>query len=296
MKILVTGSSGFVGSNLVEFLKEKGIKVVCYDIKDNPLDDVKDISRLENKIEGADGVIHLAAVSRVKTAYQNPLQCINVNLGGTINVLESARKEQNSPWVIFASSREVFGEADSLPITEGSLRKPINVYGVAKVAGEDLCRMYSQNYGLKTRVLRFSNVYTGKEDHLDRVIPKFILRASKGKDLIINGKGEEMVFDFTYIDDTVKGIWGCVQDIQRREVRFDDFNLSTGRPASLKELAEIIIEKTGSKAEIKYAKSRSYDVDKFYADPQKAENLLGFNPSTVLEKGIKLAISKLGVN
>ncbi len=295
MKILITGSSGFIGSALKRLLGEKGIEIVTYDIKENPMDDVRNFSSLQAKFIGVDGIVHLAAVSRVKIAHENPLECINTNIGGTINVLESARtliSEDKHPWVIFGSSREVYGESVNLPVVETSNRKPINVYGVSKLSGEELCKVYAGNYGLKTRVLRFSNVYTGINDHLDRVIPKFILHAFNREDLVINGSGEE-IFDFTYITDAIQGIWGCIQEIERGSHLFDDFNLSTGVPVSLKELAEIIIEKTRSSSRVKHTKSRSYDVNKFYADPGKAQKILGFSPNIALEKGIDLVVEEL---
>lgn len=292
MKILITGSSGFIGSNLRRLLENKEIEVVSYDIRENPLDDVRDISRLREKVVGVDGIVHLAAVSRVKVAYQNPLQCIDINVGGIINILETAREMVNSPWVIFGSSREVFGESPDLPVTEESPLGPINVYGVSKMTGENLCQMFSKNYSLKTRIIRFSNVYTGTNDQLDRVIPKFILRAFSGKDLFINGTGEEMIFDFTYIDDLVAGVWKCIEDISKRNVLCDDFILGTGRPVSLKELAEIIVEKAGTKSKINYREARSYDVDKFYADPTKAKEMLGFSPKVDIKEGIEFVIKK----
>ncbi|MFX0009643.1 MAG: NAD-dependent epimerase/dehydratase family protein [Candidatus Hermodarchaeota archaeon] len=295
MKILITGSSGFIGSALKQLLKEKGAEIVSYDIRENPLDDVRDFSALQFKIRGVEGVVHLAAVSRVKLAHDHPLECVNTNVGGIINVLESAREvfsENGHPWVIFGSSREVYGEPTNLPVAEGSPRNAINVYGVSKLSGEELCKAYSDNYGLKTRVLRFSNVYTGINDHLDRVIPKFILRAFKNEDLVINGLGEE-IFDFTYISDTIQGIWGCIREIEGNSQLFDDFNLSTGIPVSLRELAALIIKKTESKSKISYRASRSYDVNKFYANPEKARNKLGFSPKVNLENGLNLAIKEL---
>lgn len=295
MKILITGSQGFIGSALKRLLEENGIEIVTYDIKENPLDDVRELSALKAKIIDVDGIIHLAAVSRVKVAHENPLECIKTNIGGTINVLESARdllSEDKHPWVIFGSSREVYGEPMSLPVVETSVRKAINVYGVSKLSGEELCKVYAENYGLKTRILRFSNVYTGINDHLDRVIPKFILHAFNGDDLIINGSGEE-IFDFTYITDTIQGIWGCIQEIERNKHLFDDYNLSTGVPVSLKELAEIIIRKTRSSSQVKYAKSRTYDVNKFYADPGKAIKILGFSPKVTIEEGLDLTLKVL---
>ncbi|MBY9014600.1 MAG: GDP-mannose 4,6-dehydratase [Candidatus Lokiarchaeota archaeon] len=295
MKILLTGSSGFIGSALKRLLEEKGIEVVPFDIKDNPLDDVRDFSALQSKVLGIDGIIHLAAVSRVKIAHENPLECVNTNIGGIINVLESARllrTDNNNPWVIFGSSREVYGESAILPVNESSIRKAINIYGVSKLSGEELCKVYSENYGLKVRVLRFSNVYTGKNDHLDRVIPKFILQAFNEEDLIINGTGEE-IFDFTYIDDTIQGIWCCIQEIERNNHLFDDFNLSTGIPISLKQLADTIIKKTRSKSTVEHTKPRSYDVNKFYANPSKAIKILGFLPKVTLNEGIALSIAEL---
>ncbi|GAG77027.1 unnamed protein product, partial [marine sediment metagenome] len=155
MKILLTGSSGFIGSALKQLFEEKSIEIVPFDIKDNPISDVRDFNVLQSKTVGIDGIIHLAAVSRVKQAHENPLECIETNIGGIVNVLESARtllSEDKRPWVIFASSREVYGEPAKLPVYETSNRKAINVYGVSKLSGEELCKVYTEDYGLKTRV------------------------------------------------------------------------------------------------------------------------------------------------
>ncbi|MFH1780772.1 MAG: GDP-mannose 4,6-dehydratase [Candidatus Nealsonbacteria bacterium] len=295
MKILLTGSSGFIGSDLKIALEKQGVEVIPFDLKDNPANDTRDFANVKEKIQGADGVIHLAAVSRVKLAYENPLECIKTNIGGTINVLEALRlaslAQGKRPWVIFASSREVFGESRPLPATEETPRHPMNVYGIAKIAGEDLCKIFSKDYGLKTRVLRFSNVYTSANDQLDRVIPKFILRAAKNEDITVNGTGQE-IFDFTYIHDTVQGILGCFKEIQESEQIYNDFILATGRPTSLKELAEIVIKTVVSTSKIKYSEGRSYDVSKFYADSSKAKQLLGFNPTMTLENGIKAVVKE----
>ena len=291
MKILITGSSGFIGSALKDFFKDKDIDIVEYDIRNDPKQDVRDFEHVFSRVKNVEGVIHLAAVSRVKIAFETPLLCVAVNVGGTENILEAARRKSaanngKSPWVIFASSREVFGEPEHLPVTETSPRSPINVYGVAKVAGEDLCRIYTKDYGLRTRVLRFSNAYSSIHDQFDRVVPTFILRAAKNEDIAIHGKGEE-TFDFTYIDDTVQGIWQCVQEISdASSPEFDDFNISTGKPVTLRELAEVAVEATKSKSSIIYQEARSYDVSKFYGDPKKAMERLGFSPRTEIRAGI----------
>ena len=293
MKILVTGSTGFIGSALKEFLEEQEIDIIPFDIKDDLQYDVKDLEMLKKHVSDVDGIVHLAAVSRVITAQEQPHECVSTNIGGMANVLEAARtRGNNTPWVIFGSSREVFGEPSILPVVEDSPKIPINIYGLSKITGENLCETYTRYYGLKVRILRFSNVYTSINDHMDRVIPKFILQALKGEDLFINGSGEEQ-FDFTYISDTVNGIWGCIQEIERNDSVLDDFNLSIGTPVSLKDLAEIIIEKTDSKSRILFNDSRYYDVNHFYASPKKAKDKLGFTPSISIEEGIKLAIKDL---
>ncbi len=295
MKILITGSAGFIGSNLKDLLEKVGIETISYDIRDNPKDDVKDFDRLRSKIKNIGGVIHLAAVSRVKVAQENPLECVQTNIGGTVNILDAARQEianGKHPWIIFGSSREVYGEPKILPVTEDFPRNAINIYGISKVTGEDLCKMYSEHYKLKTRVLRFSNVYTGLKDQLDRVIPKFILQALKDEDLVINGTGEEL-FDFTYINDTIQGIDACVQEVLKSDISFEHFNISSGIPVTLRELAELIIKKTESNSHIKFTKSRSYDVNKFYADPIKSKKSLGIFPKILIDGGIELAIKEL---
>ncbi|MHA1192518.1 MAG: NAD-dependent epimerase/dehydratase family protein, partial [Promethearchaeota archaeon] len=293
MKILVTGSAGFIGSALKQFLEEQEIDVIPFDIKDDLQYDIKDLEMLKKHVSDVDGIVHLAAVSRVITAQEQPHECVSTNIGGITNVLEAARlRGKITPWIIFGSSREVFGEPSVLPVVEDSPKIPINIYGLSKITGEKLCETYARYYGLKVRILRFSNVYTNVNDHMDRVIPKFILKALKGEDLYINGSGEEQ-FDFTYISDTVNGIWGCIQEIERNDSALDDFNLSIGTPVSLKDLAEIIIKKTDSKSRIMFNDSRYYDVNHFYASPKKAKENLGFSPSISIEKGIELAIQDL---
>ncbi len=294
MEILITGSSGFIGFHLKNFLEKKGIRVTPYDLKDIPPDNIMDFPNLKVKMQGVDGIVHLACVSEVESAQKDPLNCVHTNVGGTVNVLEAARfykRDDGRPWVIFASSIDVFGQVDILPVTEETPKNPINILGVSKSAGEDLCRIFSKNYGLKTRVLRFSDVYTGKNDKLDRIIPKFILRAFKNEDLVIKGTGEE-IFDFLYISDAVEGIWGCIQEVERRRVLYDDFILSMGRPISLEEVAQVIIGQASSKSKIKYSKKPSYEISKFYADIEKAKDVFGFNPSVVLEEGVSLAIRR----
>ncbi|MBI2450072.1 MAG: SDR family oxidoreductase [Candidatus Nealsonbacteria bacterium] len=286
MKILLTGSSGFIGSSLKNFLEKKRVQAISYDQKDNILN----FKNLKSKMKGATGIVHLAAMSQPKSTFDNPLGCVNINIGGTANILEAAR-QAGCPWVIFISSREVFGQAKILPITEKTPRKPVSIYGITKFAGEELCRAYSESYGLKTRILRFTSVYGGQDDKLQRIIPKFIILAAKNDTLTIYGTGHE-IFDFTHIDDILDGIWKCMQEVEKSQKLHDDFILSFGKPVYLKDLAKIIVKELKSKSKIKYITGPSYSTNKCYADPKKAKEVLSFNPKTNIKEGIKSVIGE----
>lgn len=293
MRILLTGSGGFIGQSLGKFLEEIGAEVIPYDTRDDVQNSVLDFSRLSSSMRGLDGVVHLAAMSQPKATYENPRDCVNINIGGTANVLAAVRenKKENYPWVVFLSSREVFGEPAALPITEKTPLNPKTLYGLTKVAGESLCRIFSENYGLKTRIIRLTSVYSGKNDRLDRVIPKFIIQAAKNKPLLLHGTGEE-TFDFTYIQDVVRGIGAVVKEVAQSQKLHDDFILSCGQPVFLKDLAKIIIEETGSQSEIKYEIVPRFSTTKCYADCRKAKEILGFNPKIAIREGIKLVIQE----
>lgn len=293
MKILVTGSSGLIGRNLIDLLEREGVTVLFYDQKIDSRDNILDFQRLKDGMKEADGVIHLAAISRPKSAFDSPKDCVNINIGGTANVLEAARqnKKGDSPWVIFISSRDVFGEPKTLPLTEEAPKDPQNLYGLTKAVGEELCRIFSESYGLKTRVLRFTSVYGGSDD-LQRVIPKFIIQALKNEPLTILGSGQE-IFDFTHVSDIVQGIWQCVEELTNTSKLYDDFILSYGQPVSLKDLAEMIIKETKSKSRVVFQEARQFSTVKSYANHDKARKVLGFNPKININEGIKSVIKEL---
>jgi len=292
MRILITGSTGFIGRSLKQFLEKKGISIVSYDIEDNPPNSILDLSNLKSKVADVDGVVHLAAMTRPKLAFENPRDCVNINIAGTANVLEAIRQVPGKrPWLIFISSREVFGEPETLPITEQTLRHPQNLYGMTKFVGEELCRIFSESYGLKIRILRFTSVYGGADD-LGRVVPKFIVQALKNEPLTILGNGEEF-FDFTHVNDITQGIWQCIQEIMCPSEPCDDFILSYGQPVSLKELTEIIIEETKSKSSVVFREARQFSTVKSYANPEKARKVLGFDPKIDIKEGTKLVIREL---
>lgn len=306
VSVLVTGGAGFIGSATVKELLLRGYDVSVYDSRpdiDSLNDlmeavkvingDIRDFKKLSQAISSAEGVIHLAAVSRVIWGFENPLECVDVNVKGTANVLEAARRAKKRPWVIFGSSREIYGEPEALPVPESAPKSGINVYGVTKISGESLCERYHKNYGLNIGVLRFSNVYGGIFDILDRVIPKFIIRSLQGNAVVI--QGGEQLFDFTYITDTADGIMKMVKKLSNSNTSekkyFDDFHVLTGRPTSLQDVVSLIQKNLDRDIKVAYDSPRHYDVQKFYGDPSKARDLLGFSAKTDIEEGIKRTVA-----
>ena len=310
-KVLITGGAGFIGSNLIESLI-KGENYIIYvlDIKEEP----KKLENVESKITYIhgdvrdrklildlfntyhfDGVIHLAAISRVIWGEENPNLCVSTNVGGTRNIAEAMAIVKNRPWIIFGSSREVYGEPSSLPVSEKFPLKPINVYGRSKATGERIIGEFSEKYNINAIILRFSNVYGNEKDILDRVIPKFILRALDDKDLRINGGNQK--FNFTFIDDTVNSIKLAMKYLDKKKYEnahvFDYFHILSGKPTSIVTLTEKIIEYTESKSKIVFTPRRNYDVDVFYGDPTKAIEKLKFKAKVDIDVGLKMTIKAL---
>lgn len=293
MKILITGGSGYIGTCLRRKLG-KIHSFTNYDIKNNPRDDIRNLARLEKSVRGFSGVIHLAAISRPKVAFADPYTCLTTNTGGTINVLEAIRRQNPKAWVIFSSSREVYGGHTKFPIDEKSRRLPLNAYAVSKVAGEDLMKQYARNYGLRTLILRFCGVYTGADDILDRVIPRFILLALKNEPITLEGNGKKKFFDFVHINDVVDGVNKAINDVGKKSKGFcDDFTLSANDPISLYDLAKLIIKFTGSSSKMINVPERSYDVSGFWGSYAKAKKHLGWEPRINLEDGLSKSIKEI---
>ena len=308
-KILITGGAGFIGATLAEeLIKKGGYKVYVLDIKDDPVNlrdvidevtyihgDIRDTELVNNIFRDVefDGVVHLAAVSRVIWGEKDPDLCVSTNVGGTKTVLEALSKSPAKPWFIYGSSREVYGEPEKLPVRESDPKKPINIYGRAKLEGEKLTEKYVKEYGIDAIILRFSNVYGNEKDIMDRVIPRFVLNALKGIPLEIHGGAQ--VFDFTFIDDTVRGIIASMEYLQKHkgESVIEDFHLLTGKATKIVELPEIISRHLGKNVEVIYTEPRNYDVEHFYGDPSKAEEMLGFKAVMDIDEGIKLTIKRL---
>lgn len=279
--ILVTGSEGLIGLPLCNQLKKK-YKVLRIDTKIG--NNVLNYSTLKKLIQKSDGVIHLAAESRVYTAHKYPLRSIKNNIIGTVNILESIRVHNPKAWFVYASSREVYGKTIG-KTSETAKFDPLNVYAVSKVSGELFSKIYERNYGLNTYVIRFSNVYGGLNDHIGRVTPKFFSQALKNKPLTIEGGTQD--FDFVYLDDAVNGVVKLVQGIISKKIKSKNFHFVTGKSSSIKQLASLIIKITKSKSKIEFTTPRTYDVDHFLGNPGLTKKEINWKAKTSLENGLK---------
>ena len=269
--ILVTGAEGLIGRHLCTRLEAEGHEVRRFDLRRSPDEDICNRASLAAALKDVRGVVHLAAVSRVVWAERDPALCQATNVDA-LSTLASLSLETSRPWMIFASSREVYGHPDRLPVDEDHRLRPVNAYARSKRDGEEIVRAAS-GVGLLTNICRFSNVYGCPLDHADRVVMAFAAAAARGGVMSVEGSGN--VFDFTAVSDAVDGLWRLVQASLAGE-QLPPVHFVSGRGTSLGELAEIAAARALGEVTIKAAAPRDFDVSSFIGDPARAETLLGW--------------------
>lgn len=291
-KILITGAAGLIGSALAKKLISQGYEIINCDIrfKDNPISFFS--NEIQPLLEQCVGIIHLGAIARVIHGEVYPELCQQVNVDGTIKLLEFYQNLPSKPWFIYGSSREVYGDQGVLPVTEKASLNPVNQYAQGKVLIEDYINKLKK-LGLNTVILRFSNVYGGMLDHYDRVVPVFCLKALKNEPIRIEGK--DCVFDFTYIDDVVEGILLTVNHLSNglKQKIETPIHFTGNFGCNLEELANIIIKITNSKSVINYYPPRNFDVSRFWGDYSNATNILNWSPKYSLETGLNKFITDI---
>jgi UDP-glucose 4-epimerase len=288
MTILITGSEGLIGRAVSAKLAAQGHEIIPFDIKNTPRDDICDVQRLSSAIEKVDGIIHLAAISRVVWAQQDPTLCQNTNEVAFENLIKRCLMKTTLPWIIFSSSREVYGQQHHFPVSETATLSPVNVYARSKVFGEQLMS-YARAHGMVSNILRLSNVYGCEHDHHDRVIPAFARAASTGGELRVEGK--DNIFDFTHIDDVSTGIVQCVEQTAQG-MALPTLHLVSGQATTLGGLANLAINKARKPLVSREYESRNYDVGRFVGNPENARTILGWQAQTTLEQGLSQLIEK----
>ena len=308
MKSLVTGGAGFIGSNLVRALLERGDDVRVLDNfstgrRTNLAGIEGDIELVEGElrsyervhaaVRGCELVFHLGALGSVPRSVQDPLTTSAVNVEGTLNVLLAARDE-GVRRVVFASSSSVYGNADELPLRESMPLDPISPYGVAKLAAERYCVSFSRVYDFETVVLRYFNVFGPRGKTRTHSTPPWCPSSSppsqQGEPVTIFDDGEQSR-DFTYVDNVVAANLRAA-DAESANGRI--FNVSAGTPTSVNQLAETIAELLGKPLEKTYLPPRSGDLRNSWADPRDAREVLGWEPHVGLEEGLRRTAESLG--
>jgi nucleoside-diphosphate-sugar epimerase len=306
MRILITGSSGQIGTNLGLRLLADGHFVFGIDKRSNTWTDkiptlLQDLSAPYHDFKGGLGhvdyppkldlVVHLAAHAKVHELVEQPDRALE-NIAMTFNVLEFCR--HNRLPIIFSSSREVYGDIHRY-ITEESYADfafTESPYSASKISGEALIYSYAQCYDLRYIVFRFSNVY-GRYDNdlqrMERVIPLFVRKISSREPIVIYG--EEKVLDFTYVDDCVEGIYKGIQLLVGGQDGNHTINLAFGQGNSLVSMANFIGEALAIRPEMTVMPARVGEVTRYIANIGKARALLGYNPSTPLREGIHKAVA-----
>ena len=306
MRILITGSSGQIGTNLALRLQEEGHYVFGVDKRPNTWTNeietlLQDLSTPYRSFETGIGhvdypadidvVVHFAAHAKVHELVQQPDRALE-NITMTFNVLEYCRR-QNLP-VIFSSSREVYGDIHRY-ITEESYADfafTESPYSASKISGEALIYSYAQCYGLRYLVFRFSNVYGRFDNDLDRmrrVIPKFIKQISHGETITIYGG--DKVLDFTYVDDCIGGVRAGIDLLANGEQANQTINLAFGQGNTLVNMAKFIGEALGVEPKMQIEAARVGEVTHYVANIGKARAVLGYEPQTSLRDGIHKTVA-----
>lgn len=276
--IVVTGSSGFVGSHLLKKLSELNVRVIGLDIRDGV--DLTDWTQIRD-LPPFDTMIHLAAKIFVPAAYENPREFYHINIGSTINALEICRTHEAK--MIFASSY-VYGQPKYLPIDEKHPVSVFNPYCRSKVVGESLCEGYHRDFGIRVIILRAFNLYGPGQDKRT-VIPSIINQTKTGRILL---KDPQPRRDFVYIDDMVDAY---IKAVQYEETPFETFNIAGGRSYSVKQIAEMIARRIGENIKVEFTgERRKNEVMDTVADTTKAKKLLDWQPKTGIEEGINVCL------
>lgn len=291
-RVLVTGGAGFIGSALVESLRtETSVRVLDVrpgtDLPDGVeviAGDVRDPEVVNRAVADVDVVFHEAALVSVEESINRPVESHAINATGTLNVLEAAR--EHDARVVVASSAAIYGDPDSVPITESAALQPSSPYGLDKLAADRYARLYNDLYGVETVALRYFNVYgPGQTGDYAGVIDVFLERARAGEPLPVHGDGDQ-TRDFVHVADVVAA--------NRRAASTDAvgqaFNVGTGRSVSIAEVARLVQRFTDSESPIVHEPPREGDVLHSRADLTRARSELGYEPSIDFEHGLEALV------
>jgi nucleoside-diphosphate-sugar epimerase len=302
-RYLVTGGAGFIGSNITEALVKRGEEVVVLDDLSTGYEkniehlrrsitfiegDIRDAGAVRGAMAGVDYVLHEAALASVPRSIEDPVLVTDVNVGGTLVVLEEARKAGVKRFV-YAASSSAYGDSETLPKIETMTPMPLSPYAASKLAGEHYCGVYARVYGLSTLSLRYFNIFGPRQDPKSQyaaVIPIFVTDLLSGTRPTIFGDGEQSR-DFTFIENVVEA---NIRASRCDAARGQTINVACGAHYTLNELFEGIRRVVGSSLTPKYAEPRAGDVKHSHADISAAGSLIGYSVTVPFAEGLRRTI------
>lgn len=297
-EILVTGGAGFIGAHLCEALIAKNYDVTVLDdlsagsqnkklLGDAGVNlieaDIREIDVVKKAVKDIDIVLHLAAMNRAARSIANPIEANDVNVNGTLYLLEAARHAQVDGFV-FASSSSVYGNS-TLVNKEDAPTYPVHPYGVGKLAGEHYTRVYNELYGLKTSIVRYASVYGPRQrPDIDyaAVIPKFVSAILKNQPVTVYGDGAQLR-PFTFIEDAVEG---TLKVLESKSANGEAFNIANSKQESVMDIVRVLERISGKNASVKFIKGPLNELKTNPIDTSKAQKLLDFKAKRDLKYGI----------
>ncbi len=290
MKVLVTGGSGFIGSHLVDKLRDRGIEVRVYDmVMPTFRRDIEfyhgsllNLEALKMSLSGIDTIFHLGAIADVKDAYEDPHYTESINVRGTINVLEAVRRSKNVRRVIYGSTTWVYSEADGEDLLDETspLQAPSHIYTATKMAAEYYCLAYSKLYDLEITILRYGIPY-GPRARDGAVIPIFVSKALNGQSLTIAGDGSQYR-KFVYVEDLAEGNVLALKPVAKNKI----YNLEGKEKITVRQIAEAIGRIIGN-TKIEFIPSRPGDFSGKEISAERAKKELGWEARTPFEEGVR---------
>ncbi len=307
MSILVTGAAGFIGSHLTDRLLQHGVSVVGLDSFDDFYDpaikrdnltaardhdgftliegDIRDGDLLSEIPHHIEGVVHLAARAGVRPSIEQPLLYTDVNVGGTAQLLEIARR-RSLGWFVFASSSSVYGNSDRIPFVEDDpVDRPISPYAATKKAGELICHAAAHLTQMTCLCLRFFTVY-GPRQRPDLAIRKFARLMMDDEEIPMFGDGSSSR-DYTYIDDIIDGVMASITYARENRHVYEIINLGESKSIVLRDMIRTVADALGVDPSIRTLPMQPGDVRATHADVSRARSLLGYDPTTDFEVGVR---------
>ncbi|GJQ63079.1 MAG: dTDP-glucose 4,6-dehydratase [Melioribacteraceae bacterium] len=297
MKVVVAGGAGFIGSHIVEYWSRNDAEVHVIDnFRTGKLENISglhsvvlhegsitDMDLVHSVLKNADYVFNLAAMVSIPESIEKPRETININTFGLLNLLEASR-EHGVKKLVLSSSAAVYGNNPIIPKRTDMKPEPLSPYSITKLSGEYYCDMFTREYGVNTIALRYFNVYGPRQDPNSQyaaAVPIFIHKALSRENLVIHGDGSQ-TRDFIFVEDVVRANILAATG----QTLTGTFNVACGDSISIKELAQKIIEITGSSSKIDYTSLRAGDIKYSKADIDSTRKALGFLPEYDLHKGL----------